>query len=118
MAKKLLCSNESIDTGSTVYKNQYCSVDNISQMHSVVVHKFNLGDVEDPDLWAGEPLMNWEQSESGKWVMKHALEVPIWHRHPDPHNYGYVYTVTAELSGKDYTYWTLRWADTVDKKPR
>jgi hypothetical protein len=46
----------------------------------VKVHEFNMGDVEDPDLYAAQPLYEWQQSEQGKWIMEHAVEPPFWHR--------------------------------------
>ena len=38
----------------------------------VVVHEFPMGDVEDPDLYAAQPLWDWQNSEAGAWVMEHA----------------------------------------------
>ena len=73
-----------------------------------VVHRFTMGDVEDPDLFAAEPLWNWQESEPGKFVMTHAVEVPSWHRSPDMH-YGYHYSIRAKLTEVDYTYWKLKY---------
>jgi hypothetical protein len=75
----------------------------------VAVHAFTMGDVEDPDLYAAQPIMEWQQSEQGKWVMEHAVETPFWHRHVDPHSYGYKYYIIARLSEQDQTYWALKW---------
>jgi hypothetical protein len=87
--------------------------DKVYEIHDVVVHTFRMGDVEDPDLYAGEPLWQWQQSEIGKWVMQRSMDTPVWHRIGDPMNYGYVYRITAKLKGPDYTYWVLKYADTV-----
>ena len=75
----------------------------------VKVHEFTMGDVEDPDLYAAEPLYKWQQSEAGQWVMAHAVEAPFWHRMVDPASYGHKYYVIARLSEQDQTYWTLKW---------
>jgi hypothetical protein len=75
----------------------------------VKVYEFNLGDVEDPDLYAGEPLYQWQQTEAGKWVMAHAVDIPFWHRAVNPHSFGWTYYVIARLSEQDQTYWTLKW---------
>ena len=75
----------------------------------VKVHEFSMGDVEDPDLYAAEPLWNWQQSEAGQWVIKHAVETPFWHRTVDPASYGHKYYIIARLSEQDQTYWTLKW---------
>ena len=85
---------------------------------TVVVHRFRMGDVEDPDLYAGEPLWQWQQSEMGKWVMANAVQTPSWHRAPDPQSYGYAYSIQAELSPKNYTYWWIKWGHTVLDKNR
>jgi hypothetical protein len=81
----------------------------IVKFSDVVVHKFNMGDVEDPDLYAAQPLWDWQQTEAGQWIMEHAVETPFWHRQVDPYNYGHVYCVVARLSESDQTYWALKW---------
>ena len=75
----------------------------------IVVHQFNMSDVEDPDLWAAEPLWKWQQSDAGKWVMEHAVTTPEWRRDLDVSTYGYLYRVVAELTEKDITYYNLKW---------
>ena len=75
----------------------------------VVVHHFPMGDVEDPDLYAAEPLYNWQQSEAGTWVMAHAVEPPFWVRQPDLSSYGYRYYIVARLKEQDQTFWSLKW---------
>jgi hypothetical protein len=75
----------------------------------VKVHEFNMGDVEDPDLYAAQPLSEWQNSEIGQWVLEHAVETPFWHRVTDPYNYGYKYYIIARLAEKDQLYWALKW---------
>ena len=75
----------------------------------VVVHNFPMGDVEDPDLYAAEPLYQWQQSEAGAWVMAHAVEPPFWCRQPDLATYGYRYYIVARLKEQDQTFWSLKW---------
>ena len=69
-----------------------------------------MGDVEDPDLYAAQPLWNFEKSEKGQWVMEHALESPVWQRQIDYTTFGYRYKVAARLTEQDITYFLLRWA--------
>ena len=83
--------------------------DRAYKIHKVIVHQFRIGDVEDPDLYAAQPLWEWQQSEMGQWVMNHAVDQPEWHRQADHLTYGYGYIVTAKLTAKDYTYWILKW---------
>jgi len=75
----------------------------------IVVLEFTMGDVEDPDLWAAEPIWNWQQSDAGKWVMEHASDTPVWHRGADMHSYGHKYRVVADLKEEDATYYNLKW---------
>lgn len=75
----------------------------------VKVHEFNMGDVEDPDLYAAQPLWKWQQTEAGQWVMEHSVEAPFWHRYSNLYAFGYTYCIIARLSEQDQTYWTLKW---------
>ena len=87
------------------------------RIHKIVVYRFRMGDVEDPDLYAAEPLYQWQQSEMGQWIMERAVETPEWHRMTEPHNFGWQYAIVAKLKDIDYTWWTLKWGtDHVDKK--
>jgi hypothetical protein len=83
--------------------------DKAVKFSDVAVHSFTMGDVEDPDLYAAQPIYEWQQSEMGQWVMEHAVETPFWHRHVDPYSYGYKYFIIARLSEQDQTYWALKW---------
>ena len=82
--------------------------DRIEEVREVVVHEFTMGDVEDPDLYAAEPLWKWQQSEEGTWIMEHATETPSWYRIPDTMQYGYRYEIRAKLTGARLTEWLLR----------
>ena len=73
-----------------------------------VVHSFRLSDVSDPDIYAAQPLREWEVSEAGKWVMANALEAPTWHRNHDINTYGYQYQVRAYLTPENITYFQLK----------
>ena len=75
----------------------------------VCVHEFSMSGVEDPDIYAGEPLWNWQQSESGQWVMANAVETPYWIRRMDHMTFGYRYKVMARLSDQDQVFWKLKW---------
>jgi hypothetical protein len=82
--------------------------DRVEEVKTVVVHEFQMGDVEDPDLYAAEPLMAWEKSEAGQWCMKNAADTPTWYRMADPISYGYKYQIHAKLMGPALTEWLLR----------
>ena len=82
--------------------------DRVEEVKEIVVHEFTMGDVDDPDLYAGQPLWEWQQSEMGKWVMEHAVETPAWYRIPDIMQYGYKYQIRAKLAGARLTEFILR----------
>jgi hypothetical protein len=90
--------------------------DRAYKIHTVVVHRFRMGDVEDPDLYAAQPLWEWQESEMGKWVMERAVDTPEWHRQIDVMQYHMQYAVVAKLKDIDYTFWTLKWSNDVDKR--
>jgi hypothetical protein len=87
--------------------------DVVKEIHKVIVHKFNLSDVEDPDLYAAEPIWQWEQSEAGKFVMEHSEDKPEWHRHMDSMFMGYRYIIIAELEKKKLSEFYLRFDKTL-----
>ena len=87
----------------------------VHEIHTVVVHRFKMGDVDDPDIYAAQPLWEWQESEMGKWVMERAVDTPEWHRQMDPMQYHMQYAVVAKLKDIDYTFWVLKWSNQVDR---
>jgi hypothetical protein len=81
----------------------------VEEIHKVIVHRFNISDVDDPEIYAAEPIMRWEKSDAGKFVMEHAVEVPMWHQQVDYQTYGYQYVIIAELEAKKLSEFYLRW---------
>jgi hypothetical protein len=82
--------------------------DQVEEVREVVVHEFTMGDVDDPDLYAAQPLWEWQQSEQGQWIMENSVETPSWYRIPDTLQYGYKFQVRAKLSGPRLTEYLLR----------
>jgi hypothetical protein len=78
-------------------------------MKKVVVHKVQMGDVEDVELYAAEPLYKFEISDKGRWVMENALQKPVWYCRPDYETFGNKLTVIAELSDENATFFQLKW---------
>lgn len=85
--------------------------DRVEECKEIIVYSFNMGDVDDPDLYAAQPLYDWEKSDAGQWVMKNAADVPSWHRAADPTTYGYKYVIRAKLMGPALTEWLLRYGN-------
>ena len=111
MAISTSFSNDSGYLGKPPEKPTYdvMVIDNVAhKIHSLVVHTFSLGDVEDPELYAAQPIWEWQQTDNGKWVMEHAVEVPVFHKHVDYVTYGYRYAITAKLKEQDAIIWALK----------
>jgi len=81
----------------------------IEEIHKIVVYTFRVGDTEDPDLYAAEPILDWEKGEAGMFVMKHAVGQPIWQRDVDYNTFGYRYRIVADLPGPRATEYYLKW---------
>ena len=73
-----------------------------------IVHQFKMSDVEDPDMWAGQYIYDWQQSDAGKWVMENAMQKPSWHRQFDIYSYGYQYQIRADLTDEQVTFFELK----------
>ena len=75
---------------------------------NIVVHKFRLGDVDDPGIYAAQPLYEWEHSPAGKWVMEHAIEPPTLFQGPT--HWGFEVRVEAKLKESDLVYYYLKYS--------
>jgi hypothetical protein len=73
-----------------------------------VVHTIKMSDVDDPDLFVAQPIHEWQQTESGKWIMENSAPAPSWHRNHDIYSYGYTYQIRAYLTHKQLTFWKLK----------
>ena len=85
---------------------------NVVKFSDMVVHRFRIGDVEDPVLYAAEPIWQWQQTEAGKFVMEHAVEPPWWIRHVDHSWYGFEFAIVARMKESDQTFYTLKYVNT------
>lgn len=75
----------------------------------VNAYEFTVSDVEDPDIYAAEPIFEWQNSEAGKWMMKHSDPTPSWHQMTDIAAWGVRYLIRGYLSPENYTYWKLKY---------
>ena len=103
----------SINTLYSEYKQyqdpEYKIIDNnVVRFSDICVHEFTMGDVEDPDLYAAQPIWEWQQSDAGKFVMAHAVEAPYWIRQVDHRSYGHKYKIIARLSEPNQTFFRLK----------
>lgn len=75
---------------------------------TIVVHEILLGDVEDPVLFAAEPLIAWEKTEQGRWVTDNSVDKPTWYCSVHD-RYSHKIVITATLTESNVTYFKLKW---------
>ena len=73
------------------------------------IHEFRMGDCEDPEIYAAQPLYEWQKSEQGRWVMGVSKEIPTYHIEVDHENMGYKVSILADIDEEFMTYFYLRW---------
>lgn len=81
----------------------------IEEIHKVVVYRFKVSESEDPDLYASQPLWEWQNSDQGKFVMNNAVKTPIWQKQLDYASFCYNFAVVAELPKSKLSEYYLRW---------
>lgn len=77
----------------------------------ILVHKFNMGDVEDPELYAAFPIHEFEISEKGQWLKEHSTEQMWYDIGMCRETYGYKCTIFANLEEQDLTFFNLKWGN-------
>ena len=73
-----------------------------------VVHTIIVTDSYDPEIAVAQPIYDWQQTDSGKWVMKNSVPVASYHRHTDYSKFGYVYQIRAYLTPEQITFFELK----------
>jgi hypothetical protein len=76
--------------------------------YEIVVYRFQILWEEDAGRAAGAPLYAWEQTEAGKWVKEHAVEIPRWERCTDHVTLNEQFAIIARLTEPDQTYFRLK----------
>lgn len=79
-------------------------------MIKISVKTFNLGDVEDPEVYLGAAWYDFEQTEQGQWIKKNAIDL-VYHQYLDHASYGYKYTVTGTFNDEDALFYKLKWGN-------
>ena len=72
-----------------------------------VLHEFTMGDVEDIEIYAAEPIYQWQQTPEGKWAMEKAEDI-YWTTAIDPYSIGYRIKIIGTLKDKYATFWALK----------
>jgi hypothetical protein len=75
----------------------------------LIFHSFPIGDVEDPEIAIADPIHKWQQTDHGKWVMEHAIDL-AYHIAVDDYSLGYRVAIHGYLEhGPQVTEYLLRW---------
>lgn len=74
----------------------------------ICVHTFTVGDVDDAEIYAAEPIWKWQQTEAGKWIMENAAEKPYYSSQPDYMSWGYKFGIYADLTEEQASYYILK----------
>jgi len=76
---------------------------------NIILHRFTIGDVEDPYVTAAFPLAEWQQTDKGKWCMEHAVgEMKFYCAHSEA-NLQTIVIISGDLMPEDHTYFLLKW---------
>ena len=75
-----------------------------------LLHEFVMGDVEDVEIYAAEPIWRWQQTEAGKWCMENCIpDSIVWMTSIDHHTMGHRIVIQGEMTAENYTYWQLKY---------
>ena len=112
MATYTTLGRRKFNSGFVDDRNKFQIIDNkVVEYRRIMVHQFTVKE-EDTELFASTELWKWQQSEQGAWVMEHAVEQPEWYVIDNPTWFVTKVAVIAKLSGKDITFWELKWGGT------
>lgn len=78
-------------------------------MQKIVVHTFNMSDVDDPEIYAAQPIYEWQQTEIGKWITAHSKPEPYWTLGFSTSSHCHRVTIVAQLQDQDATYFQLKY---------
>jgi len=68
-----------------------------------------MGDVEDVEIYAAQPIYEWQQTDHGRWVMENAHNL-TFHTTPDLAMYGHKIVIRGEINDpRKVTEYYLRW---------
>ena len=76
----------------------------------ILVNTMFMGDVEDPEIYAAEPILAFEKTEKGQWLHEHSYRQMEYNILPDQATYGYKIGIFAWLNERDLTYYNLKWS--------
>lgn len=77
---------------------------------SKTVHEIFLSQgLDDPDIFVAEPILEWQKSDRGKYIMEHSNPAPILHKATNYLTMEYEYRIVTSLTLAQWTYYKLRY---------
>jgi len=67
-----------------------------------------MGDVEDVEVYAAQPIYEWLQTTEGKWVNDRCEDLS-WHTTVHPDSFGYSVILRGSITDRDATEYFLKW---------
>jgi hypothetical protein len=75
----------------------------------IVFKTLRIADCEDPEIYAAAPIIEWQHTDEGAWVMKHAVETPSYRIRTCPDTWGYVVDIYGQLNEADEVFYRLKY---------
>lgn len=72
-----------------------------------VLHEFTMGDYDDIEIYAAQPIYEWQQTPEGKWAMEHAEDIH-WITAVDHNILGHRVKIIGTLTDKYATFYALK----------
>ena len=69
-----------------------------------------MGDVDDVEIYAAQPIYEWLQTDAGKWVNERCEDLS-WHTIANPDTYGYTIMLRGSITDRDATEYYLRFGN-------
>ena len=79
-------------------------------MVNIVFHTFGIGDPDDPEIYAAQPLYEFMKTTKGQWIKKNCLD-PKYVIRADVHTFGQRVIVYGEVDDILATEYYLRWSN-------
>ena len=67
-----------------------------------------MGDVDDVEVYAAQPIYEWLQTDQGKWVQERCEDL-TWHTRENPYTYGWTVVIRGSITDQHATEYYLRY---------
>ena len=69
-----------------------------------------MGDVDDPELYASVPILEWQKTDQGQWVMENCTN-PQYRFRSSPQSWGQRIELFGNLDDKHAVVFILKWGE-------